>query len=565
VATPDGFHHPASEAELVELVRTANREGRRLRVRGAAHSVSHAIYSGSEGPNRANQQAPAPGGGIDVMLDRYREWEVVDEARKLVRAQAGIHLGADPSDPAGTAGPGTGLLSQLAEQKRWTLDLTGGITHQTLSGFTGTGSSGGSLQASSNRNLAGFRLIDGRGEIHDLTRDDDEFYAMAPSLGLLGVVSAITLECADLFAIEGEERITSIADCPADLFGPGADGRPSLEQFLREQEFARLEWWPQRGAERVVTWQASRIPAGPGFDPKPYERFGKRPEASQQLIAIVFTILGNLDDLGRARAKLEDNFDHLESALEALKLLHDLGAAGRVLADVLSRAAELGVDAAITLLQPAAALIRRNVPDLVPKLLSAFIPFDRDGEPQRFTDFSWHGLPMDNATDDELLPTEFTEPWMPITRTREVMELLNGYFTEPRDEHEAYRRTGTYAWELYTAMPNRFWLSPAYTTGDDEWKDGVFRVDPYWFADNAESPAESFYPGVWNLLREAGIPFRLHWGKFQPVYERGDRDWVDYFRSQYPRWDDFLALRAERDPNDIFLTDYWRDRFGLWE
>ena len=31
------------------------------------------------------------------------------------------------------------------------------------------------------------------------------------------------------------------------------------------------------------------------------------------------------------------------------------------------------------------------------------------------------------------------------------------------------------------------------------------------------------------------------------------------------RWDDFLALRAERDPNNIFLTDYWRDRLGLWD
>ena len=39
----DGFHHPASEGELVELVEAAYREGRQLRVRGAAHSVSHAI------------------------------------------------------------------------------------------------------------------------------------------------------------------------------------------------------------------------------------------------------------------------------------------------------------------------------------------------------------------------------------------------------------------------------------------------------------------------------------------------------------------------------------------
>jgi len=66
-------------------------------------------------------------------------------------------------------------------------------------------------------------------------------------------------------------------------------------------------------------------------------------------------------------------------------------------------------------------------------------------------------------------------------------------------------------------------------------------------------------------VQRDALPFRLHWGKFQPVYEQGDRSWVEFFRAQYPRWDDFLRLRAERDPNNIFLTDYWRDRFGLWD
>jgi hypothetical protein len=568
---PDGFHHPASEQELVDLVKAAYREGRLLRVRGAAHSVSDAVYTEPPGPNRVSRQSPPADGNVNVMLDRYRGWHVKDEARKLVEAEAGIHLGADPSDPTGTATLESSLLAQLATQKRWTVDNTGGVTHQTVSGFTATGSSGGSLQFTSNRNLYGFRLIDGRGEIHELTRDDadpDAFFSMSPSLGLLGVVSTITLECTDLFAIEGEEAVTSLDGCPADLLGPGADGRPSLEQFLRDAEFSRLEWWPQRDAERVVTWQASRIDAPPGFEPKPYKRFDGGPEATQQMIGILFTILGNLDDLSKARAKLEDNFDELERVLEALPLVHGLGAAGRLLAEFLSRAIEFGVDAAITALNPFRRLVRKAVPDFLPKLIAAFIPLDadeKDGGPQRFTDYGWSGLPMDNQADDELVPTEFTETWVPLPRTREVVQLLHTYFTEPRDDEEALRRTGTYAWELYSAMPTPFWLSPAHTSGDDEWKDGAFRVDPYWFADNAENPTETFFAGLWQLLRENDVPFRLHWGKFQPVYARGDRDWVDFFRAQYPRWDDFLRLRAERDPNNIFLTGYWRDRFGLWD
>jgi hypothetical protein len=540
-AGPDGFHHPASEDELAELVRIARREGRKLRVRGSAHSVSHAIYTAAPGPNRVGRLDPPAGDDYNVMLDRCAAWDVVDESRKLVRADAGIVLGD--------------LLAQLAD-RGWTLYDTGGITHQTVSGFTATGSSGGSLQNTSNLNLHGFRVIDGQGEVHEVTRDDADragFDAMMPSLGLLGVVSSITLECTDLFAISGSEHVTTVDGGPVDLLGDGADGRPSLERFLGEAEFARLEWWPQRGAERILTWQAMRMETPPGFVPKPYKRFQGDPEVSEQAIAVLFTILGNLDDLSQARSKLEDNWDELKRVLAAMPL-----------GGLAAGAIEGGVDGVITVLQPFAGLIREKLPEFYPELLKAFIKLDEHG-PQEFTDWGWSGLPMDNQASDTLLPTEFTEAWVPLGRTREVVRLMDAHFREPHDDDEAYRRTGTYAWELYSAMPADFWLSPAYSSGGDEWKDGALRVDPYWFADNAADPADEFFPGLWNVLRDNDIPFRLHWGKFQPIYERGDRHWVDFFRAQYPRWDDFLALRAERDPGDVFLTDYWRDRFGLWD
>jgi hypothetical protein len=565
-AAPDGFHHPATEQELIDLVASANREGRGLRVRGSAHSVAHAIYTDPHSglANRVNQQAPPGGANIDVMLDRYRGWRVKDEANRLVEAEAGIHLGADPGDPTAGATLETSLLFQLAK-RGWTLSDTGGITRQTISGFTATGSSGGSLSFSSNANLHGFRIIDGTGKVHDLTRDDPEFFAMAPSLGLMGVVSTITFQCAELFVIEGQEAVESFGDCSIALVGAGGDGRPTLERFLRDTDFARLEWWPQRGVERVVVWQAKRIEPPDGFKPRPYKRFAQSPEASQHVVGILFAILGNLDDLSKAKRALEDDFDELKRSFEHLPVLHGLGAVGGLLAKVLSGAIEGGVDLAITVLVPLAPRIRRGLPDFFPRLMRVFIPLDGDKGPRTFSDWGWRGLPMDNAASDILVPTEFTETWIPLARTQQTMALLHAHFTEPEDDAESYRRTGTYVWELYSAMASQFWLSPGYSSGDDEWKDGAFRVDPYWFADSAGDPAETFFPGLWELLRDHGIPFRLHWGKFQPVYARGDRTWVDHFRAQYPRWDDFLALRAERDPNNIFLTDYWRDRLGLWD
>jgi D-arabinono-1,4-lactone oxidase len=249
----------------------------------------------------------------------------------------------------------------------------------------------------------------------------------------------------------------------------------------------------------------------------------------------------------------------------------DLGPVGEVLAKALAVAIEFGVDAAITALEPAAPLIERDLPGFFPLLIGAFVELDVDkdgaerGRPQEFADWSWRGLPMDNESSDVLVPAEFTEAWVPLHRDAEVMRLLRQYFDEPGDDHEALRRAGTLSWELYAAMPEPFWLNAGYSDGEDEWRDGALRIDPYWFGGNADDPVETMFAGFWSLLREAGIPFRLHWGKFQPHSPAGDRDWADFFRAQYPRWDDFLALRAERDPNNIFLTDYWRERLGLWD
>jgi D-arabinono-1,4-lactone oxidase len=291
---------------------------------------------------------------------------------------------------------------------------------------------------------------------------------------------------------------------------------------------------------------------------------------AQALLSILYTILGNLDDLSHARPQIERTFDRVEHLLEHLPALEKLGRAGRALAKFLSVGAEHGVEAAIDVLRPFTGLIEREIPAMFPKLLGSFVKLDSEkpgvekNEPQSFQDYSWCGLPMDNEADDKLLPTAFTELWVPLPRTQQAMQLLQSYFTGPRDDGESYRRTGIYAWELYAAKPSPFWLSASHSTRKDEWKDGAFRIDPYWFAANHGDPSKTFFPQFWQLLRKERVPFRLHWGKYQPSYDRGDRTWVDFFKAQYPRWEAFLGLRAERDPTDIFLTSYWRDRFGLW-
>ncbi|HTR89085.1 MAG TPA: hypothetical protein VMG62_03135, partial [Solirubrobacteraceae bacterium] len=435
----DGFHHPASEAELVALVKDAYARGRQLRVRGAVHSVSHAIYGDPVGelPNRVDQQSPPGGDCIEVMLDRYRGWRVKDEGRKLVEVEAGIHLGEDPSDPTGGATLETSLLRQLWDERKWTLSNLGGITHQTVSGFTATGSSGGSVRFSVNENLYGFRIIDGTGEVHELTREDadpDLFHSCSPNMGLLGVVSTIVLECVDAYNISGQESISTVQECDIDLFGEGGEGRPSLEEFLRDAEYARLEWWPQRGVDRVLVWQAQRMAPQLGFRPERYREFAAHPGSAETFISILYTIIGNLDDLSRARPQLERTFARVRELLEVVPAIEKLGRFGEALAKFISHGADHGLDAAIEVMKPFAGWLEGEVPSVFPKLLGIFIPLDsakegvEKGEPQSFRDYAWQGLPMDNAADDRILPTEFTEIWLPLPRAQQAMRLLRDYF-----------------------------------------------------------------------------------------------------------------------------------------
>ena len=248
------------------------------------------------------------------------------------------------------------LLSAARRRSGWTLYDTGGVTHQTVSGFTATGSSGGSLQFTSNRNLYGFRLIDGRGDVHELTRDDadpDLFYSMSPSVGLLGVVSTITFECTDLFAIEGQEAVDLARRLPrrrvragrgrAAVAASGSCATRSSRGSSGGRSGAPSAWSPGRrrgsGAARLpaeARTSASGQPRGvraadldPVHDPRQPRRPRRRPSRCSRTT-------------GSSSRRV----------LEALPLARDLGVAGRLLAEFLSRAVEFGVDAAITILEP---------------------------------------------------------------------------------------------------------------------------------------------------------------------------------------------------------------------
>ncbi len=602
----DGYYHPTSEAEIVALVQAARSQQLPLRVRGSAHSEPKAIFTaGFDG------EGPPPASTITLMLDRYRGITFHSDASgTIVEVDAGCHLGKDPYDPTKTSTWSNSL--NVALQKRgFALSDLGGISHQTVSGFLSTGSSGGSLRYSVHDDIVRFRFVDGTGTLHDVSRDDADpskrelFEAVGVSMGLLGVLTKVFFRVVPSYAVAGQQITTPTAEASIDFFGDKPE-RPAFEEYLRGASYSRLMWWPQADFDRMVVWQASRAENAPGFQAQPYQELGDAPRVAALAGSLFYTIIGNLDDVTVVPAKLADWYEALDETLEndpdpnackavaagprgkvdladviayldrsfrrATRKHPKLGGSGGdlssflgglfglvkpeyggvaedIVAGIITELVKLILDGALDnpIAKELARFLSREMPYIIDEILG---PFVADGS-LWFQDTWMCGLPMDNQMDDRLWPTVFTELWVPIEKSTEVMTALRDFYAGGGDRAVAYEHTGAFSCEIYAAKKSPFWLSPSYGTD-------VLRIDVFWFGRNAGDPADAFYPQFWSLLEKYG--FRPHWGKVLPT---PSSKWIAHYDAQLPKLAEFRKLRAAHDPDGIFLTPYWKAHLGL--
>ena len=554
----DGFYHPETEEQIICLVKKAYEEGLQIRVRGATHSIAHAIYtdpgSGQKPiPNKVSNANPPEGPNINLMLDKYISLVWEDEGNGIVVTDSGIHLGVDPDDSSATSTLENGLLYQ-AFKKGFGFNDLGGITHQTVSGFLMTGSAGGSLMYDLGENIIGFKIVDGTGDCKWVNKNDELFPAVSLSLGLLGVITKVRFKLVKTFNIYGQEFTTptKFEECPIDLFGAGRNGKPSMKTFLEKTPYTRILWWPQKGAERIVIWQAVRGESFAVFHPVPYKEFGDLPflaKLEQLTGAVLFTLLGN-SGFFTIWTKLFKDFRRFGFFLKNLWQDKFGKFFGWLFSGLLTLFLEILFIVPVLLL----SIFRFLLYILLPFVIKALQPLSEKGEGTLFMDYYWRSLPMDNGADDILLGTEFTEIFIPIKDTERAMQLLNDIYIK-----KGYESTGFYSTELYAGYPSDSWISPGYKDG--EFSNGTLRVDIFWYINNQGNPAskDGFFRQFWELFRSNNIPFRLHWGKFIPDYDHDN--WAAYYRTQYSKLNDFLRIREMHDPKNIFLTAYWKRCF----
>jgi len=485
-------YRPRNERELVDSIEDAYHDGRKVRVIGSGHTSPAAAILASLVPG-----SPAP---LNISLERLNNviFRQQCDGSMHVDVEAGCHLGASPDTGARFR---DGLVKKL-DDRGYALPDLGGITHQSVGGFLSTGSAGSTVKYSNYQQVIGLKLVDGTGTVHTLRYDDtppDDFLAAGIAMGLLGVITEVTLKPVKKYHIKGDAITTSLEDCEVDLFGDPGCKKQSLSEFLDNDinEYSRLLWWPQKGINRAVVWKAHKM------KPEEYDE----------------AVTGTFENFKPSPYELFDNAPLLSQLLGGT-ILH---------------AVEHG--------WPPRPRRLRRLERVLPRLLDIFVPI----KPRvHFWDVWHHGLPMDNAIADRLLPMEFTELHIPLDCAADVMRTLRDHYHDG-----GILATGPMCCELYASQGSNFYMNGVGPGSK------YLKVDFLWYKAPGVSP-QVYYQQFWELLEP--FNFRLHWGKYRP--ENGAA-WVDYIKNQYANWDKFLEIRERFDPNQLFVTPYWAVHLGI--
>jgi L-gulono-1,4-lactone dehydrogenase len=189
VCAPAEIRRPATEGQLVDLVKQAAANGQRVKAVGAGHSFTSIACTD----------------GLLVDLGRYTRILEHDAAAGRVTVEAGIplHRLSDELDARGLA-----------------LENMGDIDQQSVSGATQTATHGTGLRF---RNLSsqivGLRLVTADGSVLECSESEnaDVLDAARVGLGALGLVSTVTLQCVPAFRLHAVEEPVPVDDVLADL------------------------------------------------------------------------------------------------------------------------------------------------------------------------------------------------------------------------------------------------------------------------------------------------------------------------------------------------------------
>jgi len=221
VCEPAAIERPEREADLVELV-AARAPDDTIRVAGSGHSFTDVV----------------PTDDVLVSLENYTGVESVDTeaGRATVRAGTVLEDATRELDAHGLA-----------------VENLGDVDQQTVAGALSTGTHGtGTDFGVLSTQLEAVRLVTADGEVRTVERGDDAFGPAQVSLGALGVVSAVTLDCRPQYELEMVKRERDV-DAVLD----------EVEAYGRENRHFEFFWYPGHEVAEVKTINRADEPDPP--------------------------------------------------------------------------------------------------------------------------------------------------------------------------------------------------------------------------------------------------------------------------------------------------------------
>jgi len=217
LCTPKEIYYPTSQEEIISLIKSCNETHTPIKVVGAKHSYNDIFCAGKE--------------GINISLKKFNAIVNINHQKHTVKVQAGIRIPA---------------LIKILKPNKLSLKNLGTNVFDSLAGACSTGYHGSGIEhgifAS---NVLEFEIITPLGERKVIKNSDESFKIYAVGLGMLGVITHITLQCEPSYKLEVIEKKMDLEEIEAEF-----------ETLLAENDHFKFIWIPH--TTEFMVWLANR-------------------------------------------------------------------------------------------------------------------------------------------------------------------------------------------------------------------------------------------------------------------------------------------------------------------
>lgn len=227
IAHPVRVEFPASTSEVADIIRSVAEAGQTVKAIGAGHSFTGIGVTD----------------GVLLQLANMARVLHVDREAHRIRVQAGLTLHK---------------LNPILRHYGLALANMGDVDPQTVAGAvsTGTHGTGGRLRGIADA-VVGVQLVTAAGDVLEIGEADGLFGAARLSLGALGVITELTLQCVPAFLLHADERPMPL---PAVI--------EQLDGLVEDNDHFEFYWFPH--TDKTNTKRNNRVPDG--TEPAPLSR-----------------------------------------------------------------------------------------------------------------------------------------------------------------------------------------------------------------------------------------------------------------------------------------------------